>query len=58
MIGDTPPTSRAARRSAARTIAVATGSYDTAQLARHEPWALLDRLPEPHEFRRLLSLDV
>jgi len=46
VIGDAPATSRAARRSALRTLAVATApGYDLGTLA--EPWDVLDELPPP-----------
>ncbi len=56
VIGDTPADVECGRAIEARTIAVATGSYSVAQLAEHEPWLLLERLPEPERFRELLEL--
>jgi phosphoglycolate phosphatase-like HAD superfamily hydrolase len=41
----------------ARTIAVASGWHSAEELAEHEPWLVLDRIPEPAEFRGLLRLD-
>jgi len=56
VIGDTPADIECGNAIEARTIAVATGSYSVAQLAEHEPWLLLERLPEPERFRELLRL--
>ncbi len=56
VIGDTPHDIDCGKAIGARTIAVATGSYPTGELAAHEPWALLEQLPEPAEFRRLVEL--
>jgi len=56
VIGDTPADIACGKAIGLRTVAVATGSYDSDELAYHEPWALLERLPDPHAFRRLLSL--
>jgi phosphoglycolate phosphatase-like HAD superfamily hydrolase len=56
VIGDTPHDVACARAIEARTIAVATGSYDAGQLAEHDPWRVLERLPEPAAFRSLLAL--
>ena len=56
VIGDTPADIECGNAIEARTIAVATGSYSVAQLAEHEPWLLLERLPEPERFRELLGL--
>ncbi|MCP9485412.1 MAG: haloacid dehalogenase-like hydrolase [Gaiellaceae bacterium MAG52_C11] len=56
VIGDTPADIECGNAVGARTIAVATGSYTAAQLAEHEPWLLLERLPGPARFRELLGL--
>lgn len=56
VIGDTPSDIACGKEIGARTIAVATGSYSAEQLAAHEPWRLLERLPEPGAFRTLLGL--
>jgi phosphoglycolate phosphatase-like HAD superfamily hydrolase len=56
VIGDTPQDVAAGKAIDARTIAVATGSYSTEQLAEHEPWTVLQRIPEPPAFRELLGL--
>jgi len=56
VIGDTPADIECGNAIEARTIAVATGSYTVAQLAEHEPWLLLERLPAPARFRELLGL--
>jgi phosphoglycolate phosphatase len=54
VIGDTPHDIAAGKAIEARTIAVATGSYRVVELAQHGPWCLLERLPEPPEFRKLV----
>jgi phosphoglycolate phosphatase len=56
VIGDTPADVACARGIGVPAIAVATGSYTTGQLAEHEPWRLLERLPEPAGFRVLIGL--
>jgi phosphoglycolate phosphatase-like HAD superfamily hydrolase len=55
VIGDTPHDIRCGASIGARTIAVATGEYDLAQLASHAPWKALPVLPGPEEFQRLLQ---
>jgi phosphoglycolate phosphatase-like HAD superfamily hydrolase len=57
VIGDTPNDIACGKAVGARTIAVATGSYAAAELAEHEPWRLLERIPAPGSFRELLGLD-
>lgn len=57
VIGDTPADVECGKEIGARTIAVATGSYALEQLAEHEPWALLERIPEPAAFAHLLGLE-
>jgi phosphoglycolate phosphatase-like HAD superfamily hydrolase len=54
VIGDTPQDIACGKAIDARTIAVATGSFTRGELERHSAWLVLDRLPEPAEFRRLL----
>ena len=56
VIGDTPADIKCGKEIDARTVAVATGSYSLKELADHEPWALLERLPEPDQFAKLLEL--
>jgi len=56
VIGDTPADVACGRAIGARTIAVATGSYDAGALRAEEPWLVLDELPPPHRFRSLLGL--
>ena len=56
VIGDTPADIECGKAIEADTIAVATGSYSVAQLAAHEPWLLLERLPEPERFRGLVGV--
>jgi phosphoglycolate phosphatase-like HAD superfamily hydrolase len=55
VVGDTPHDIRCGAAIGARTIAVATGEYDLAQLEAHAPWKALAQLPMPEEFRRLLQ---
>jgi phosphoglycolate phosphatase len=55
VIGDTPHDVQCGNAIEARTIAVATGSYDRAQLEACAPWRVLDRLPHPDTFRELLG---
>ncbi|HEV2590315.1 MAG TPA: HAD hydrolase-like protein [Gaiellaceae bacterium] len=56
VIGDTPHDIEAGKAIDARTIAVATGSHTAKALADDEPWAVLERLPAPAEFRALIEL--
>jgi phosphoglycolate phosphatase-like HAD superfamily hydrolase len=56
VIGDTPADIECGKEIGARTIAVATGSYPQHELAAHEPWAALERLPPPVELAELLGL--
>lgn len=55
VIGDTQFDIEAGKAIGARTIAVATGSHSAGELAAHEPWAVLDELPLPDDFRRLIG---
>ena len=57
VIGDTPADVECGKVIEARTVAVATGSYSLEQLEATEPWAAVERLPEPADFRALLDLD-
>lgn len=57
VIGDTPDDVECGKEIGARTIAVATGSYSRDELAEHEPWALLERMPSPEGFSRIVGLD-
>ncbi|MDX6468138.1 MAG: phosphoglycolate phosphatase [Gaiellaceae bacterium] len=56
VIGDTPADIECGKTIEARTIAVATGSYTLEQLAEHDPWAVLEQLPDPAAFRELLGV--
>jgi phosphoglycolate phosphatase len=56
VIGDTPADVACGRAVGARTIAVASGAYGVAELARHDPWCTLASLPEPDRFRSLVGL--
>lgn len=56
VIGDTPADVECGSAIGALTIAVATGSYSLAELEATDPWAAVERLPEPQAFRALVSL--
>ena len=56
VIGDTPSDIAAGAAIGARTIAVATGSFGAAELREHDPWLVVDRIPEPPRFRALLEV--
>jgi len=55
VIGDTAHDIECGRSIGARTIAVGTGPYPAAELARHEPWWALDQLPESSTFLARLA---
>jgi len=57
VIGDTPHDIRCGQEIGARTVAVASGSYELEKLRRCDPWLALDRLPSPARFTELLKLD-
>jgi len=57
VIGDTPHDIDCGRAVGAKTIAVATGGATRAELAEHDPWWLIDHLPEPDEFIEWLERD-
>lgn len=57
VIGDTPHDIRAGRAIGARTVAVASGSYDLDELSKHDPWLALEHLPGPTRFVEFLRLD-
>jgi len=56
VIGDTPADVACGKAIGARTIAVATGSYDRAALEAAGPWRVLERLPPPAGFATLVGL--
>ena len=56
VIGDTPSDVECGNEIGARTIAVATGSYSLAELEALDPWAALERLPEPPRFAAMVGL--
>jgi phosphoglycolate phosphatase len=56
VIGDTPSDIAAGAAIGARTIAVATGSHSTDELREHRPWRVVDRIPDPPQFRALLEV--
>jgi phosphoglycolate phosphatase-like HAD superfamily hydrolase len=56
VIGDTPADVECGKAISARTIAVASGWHSAEELAATEPWLLLERIPEPDEFRQLLGI--
>ncbi len=55
VVGDTPHDVHCANAIGARTIAVATGGYTVAELTEHSPWRVLDTLPSPEAFLRLIA---
>jgi phosphoglycolate phosphatase-like HAD superfamily hydrolase len=57
VIGDTPADVECGKAIGARTIAVASGWHSVGELAATEPWLVLERIPEPEAFRKLLGLD-
>ena len=57
VIGDTPADVECGKAIGARTIAVASGWHSAEELAATQPWALLERIPEPQEFRALIRLE-
>jgi phosphoglycolate phosphatase-like HAD superfamily hydrolase len=58
VVGDTPHDIHCARAIGARSVAVASGVYTGEQLAAHDPWMVIDRLPEPAAFAALLDRAV
>jgi phosphoglycolate phosphatase len=56
VIGDTPHDVRAGNEIGARVLAVASGQYGREELEALEAWRVLDELPAPAEFRKLLGL--
>jgi phosphoglycolate phosphatase len=57
VIGDTVHDVECGKAIGVRTIAVATGPNGGSGLAESEPWLLLDVLPAPAEFRRVIGVD-
>ena len=55
VIGDTPHDIHAGAAIGARTIALATGGYSAQELSVHAPWVVLDCLPSPALFERLID---
>lgn len=56
VIGDTPHDIACGKAIGAKTIAIATGSFSRPELERESAWLVLDELPDPAEFRRLVGL--
>lgn len=50
VIGDTPHDVRCGKQIGARTVAVASGTYNVGELEAAEPWLVLGSLPAPGEF--------
>ena len=57
VIGDTPADVECGKAIGARTIAVASGWHSVDDLSAAEPWTVLERIPDPPDFRRLIGLD-
>jgi phosphoglycolate phosphatase-like HAD superfamily hydrolase len=57
VIGDTPHDIRAAKSIGARAVAVAAGKHSVEELQAEDPWLVLEQLPAPDEFRRLLAIE-
>lgn len=55
VIGDTPYDIDCATAIGARTVAVATGGYTIEELEAHRPWRVVNELPPPEEFLRLID---
>ena len=56
VIGDTPADVECGKAIDARTIAVTSGWHPLEELEATDPWIVLDRIPEPAEFRKLLGV--
>jgi phosphoglycolate phosphatase len=56
VIGDTPQDVACGKAIGARTIAIASGSYAAEELAAHEPWVVLERLPDSEAFHTLIGI--
>lgn len=57
VIGDTPHDVECGRAIGARTLALATGEYTADALRAHDPWSVLERLPDPQSFLGLIVPD-
>lgn len=57
VIGDTPYDIRCGKAINARTIAVATGVYNASDLRAHDPWKVIDKIPDPASFCHTLGLE-
>ena len=55
VIGDTEHDVACADAIGARTIAVLTGGYSREELESHRPWRVVDELPPPAEFARMID---
>ena len=58
VIGDTPHDVACGKAIGVRTIAVASGPVDRAELEAADPWLLLDALPDPARFRELVGVPI
>lgn len=58
VIGDTPHDVGCGQAIGARTIAVASGVHDIAQLRACDPWHVLEELPTPEAFRQLVGVGL
>lgn len=57
VIGDTPHDIGCGTWIGARTIAVSSGEYSSESLSAHQPWVVIEAIPEPDRFRALVGLD-
>ena len=57
VIGDTPADVECGKAIGARTIAVASGWHSVDELRGSEPWMVLERIPDPAGFRRLIGIE-
>lgn len=58
VIGDTPHDVACAQAVGARSLAVATGTYSAELLTSHNPWRVVDVLPQPEDFFNLIGIPV
>jgi phosphoglycolate phosphatase len=57
VIGDTPADVECGKAIGARTIAVASGWHSADELRESKPWTVVERIPDPAGFRRLIGIE-